>query len=104
MIKGININETKKYVSKLDTDTVNPTYFLLGCLDPVLQANIEDESITFEKSSSDPNEGARALINQNLLRLRVLQFGLKGLENFADAITGEPVVFEAESVIIRGKK
>ena len=104
MIKGININETKKYVSKFDTDTVNPTYFLLGCLDPILQANIEDEAITFEKSSPDPKALATALINQNLLRFRVLQFGIKGLENFADPLTNEPVKFEAESVIVRGKK
>lgn len=103
MITGININETKRYISKFDKDAANPTYFLLGCLDPVLAAHIEDESMTFEKSSPNPNDPVRSTVQEATKRLHILQFGLKGLENFMDPQIKQPVKFVTETFNIKGK-
>jgi len=103
MIKGINPNETKDYVSKLDKDLENPTVWTLGCLDPILQAQIEDESVRFEKSSNDPQDTARAIVNQQILNFKIVQFGLKGVTNFLDPINKTPIKIDPEKYAIKGK-
>lgn len=100
---GINIYETRPYISKLDPDKNNPTIFHIGVLDPILRAHIEDQAAVFEKSSNNPNDPARATINQNMVYINTVKFGLKGMDNFIDPQTKKPVELDTISVSINGK-
>jgi hypothetical protein len=102
-LTGINIFETKRFISKLEKDKENPTVFHLGLLDPILRAEFEDESLIFEKSSSNPNDPAKATIARSGFNIKVVRFGLKGMDNFLDPRTNKPVPFETVSVSIKGK-
>ena len=102
-LTGINIYETKRFVSKLEKDKENPTVFHLGLLDPILRAEFEDESLIFEKSSSNPNDPAKATIARSGFNIKAVRFGLKGMDNFLDPRTKEPMPFETVSVSIKGK-
>ena len=103
MLTGINIYESKPYRSKLDADTSNPTVFNLGLLDSHLRAFIEDQTTSFEFSSKNPKDPAKANINASKRNLMVVKFGLKGLENFIDPRDKKPVKFDTASVPVNGK-
>ncbi|MDD5736683.1 MAG: hypothetical protein PHH20_00135 [Candidatus Omnitrophica bacterium] len=103
MLTGINIYESKPYKSKLETDAGNPTIFNLGLLDSHLRAFIEDQTTSFEFSSKNPKDPAKANINASKRNLMVLKFGLKGLENFLDPRDKKPVKFDTVSVPVNGK-
>lgn len=103
MLTGINIFESKPYTSKLDKDTASPTVFQLGLLDSNLRAFIEDQTTSFEFSSKNPKEAARANINAAKRNLMVVRFGVKGLENFIDPRDGKPVKFDTVSVPVNGR-
>ena len=104
MLTGINIFETKPYTSKLDTDAANPTVFQIGLLDSNLRAFIEDQTTSFEFSSKNPKEPAKANINASKRNLMVVRFGVRGLENFLDPRDGKPVKFDSASMPVNGKK
>ena len=103
MLTGINIYESKPYKSKLETDAGNPTVFNLGLLDSHLRAFIEDQTTSFEFSSKNPKDPAKANINASKRNIMVLKFGLKGLENFLDPRDKKPVKFDTVSVPVNGK-
>ena len=103
MLTGINIYESKPYTSKLDADASKPTVFQIGLLDSMLRAFIEDQTTSFEFSSRNPKESAKANINASKRNLMVVKFGLKGLENFIDPRDGKPVKYDTVSVPVNGK-
>ncbi|MDD5450199.1 MAG: hypothetical protein PHO42_06380 [Candidatus Omnitrophica bacterium] len=100
MITGININETKPYVSKIDPDKNNPTIFQIGVLDPFIRSHIDDQSTNFELSSKNPDDLARANVGLSKRNVLAVKFGLRGLENFADPQTKKAVSFDTVSVSI----
>lgn len=103
MFTGIDINATRKFVSKLDPDANNPTVFHIGVLDPVLRAEIDDESSSYEMSSANPNEKAKVKLNWNKRQINAVKFGLRGMENFLDPQTNKPVEVKFETVHYAGK-
>ncbi len=103
MLTGINIYESKPYKSKFDSDADNSTVFSLGLLDSHLRAFIEDQTTSFEFSSKNPKEPAKANINASKRNLLVVKFGLKGLENFLDPRDNKPVKFDTVSTPVNGK-
>jgi hypothetical protein len=103
MLTGINIYETKPYKSKLDPDKENPSIFHIGMLDSYLRACIEDQTTSFEFSSKNPKDSAKANINASKRNLLVVRFGLKGLDNFLDPRDKKPVKFDSLSVAVSGK-
>ena len=101
MITGININESKKYISKLDPDKTNPTTFQVGVLDVFIRSDIDDQTTTFEISSSkNPNDKAQANINAAKRNIVIVRFGLRGFDNFMDPQTNKPAPFDTVSVSI----
>lgn len=103
MLTGINIYETKPYHSKLDPDKNNPTIFHIGSLDSYLRAYIEDQTTSFEFSSKNPKDPAKANINASKRNLLVVKFGLRGMDNFLDPRDKKPVKFDSVSVSVIGK-
>ena len=103
MLIGIDINATRQYVSKLDPDTTNPTIFHIGVLDPVLRAEIDDESSSYEMSSSNPSDKAKVKLNWNKRQINAIKFGLKGIDNFLDPQTKTPIELKFEKVQYAGK-
>ena len=103
MLTGINIYETKPYNSKLDPDKSNPTVFHVGLLDSHLRAYIEDQTTSFEFSSKNPKDPAKANINASKRNLLVVKFGLKGFDNFLDPRDKKPLKFDTVSTAINGK-
>lgn len=103
MLRGIDINATRKYVSRLDPDKENPTVFHIGALDPVLRAEIDDESSSYEMSSTNPNDKARVKLNWNKRQITAIKFGLKGMDNFLDPQTDKPVEVKFETIQYAGK-
>lgn len=103
MLTGIDINSTRKYVSKLDPDTNNPTVFHIGVLDPVLRAEIDDESSSYEMSSINPNDKAKVKLNWNKRQIMAVKFGIKGMDNFLDPQTNKPIEVKFETIHYAGK-
>jgi len=103
MLTGIDINATRKYISKLDPDRDNPTVFHIGVLDPTLRAEIDDDSSTYEMSSTNPNDKAKVRLNWNKRQITAIKFGLKGIENFLDPQTRKPVDLKFETIRYAGK-
>jgi len=103
MLTGIDINATREHVSKLDTDKENPTVFHIGILDPVLRAEVDDESSTYEMSSTNPNDKAKVRLNWNKRQITAIKFGLKGMDNFLDPQTNKPVELKFDTIHYAGK-
>lgn len=103
MLTGIDINATRKFISKSDPDQNNPTVFRLGVLDPVLRAEVDDESSTYELSSRNPNDKAKVRLNWNKRQITAIKFGLRGLENFLDPQTNKPVELSFDTISYAGK-
>ncbi len=100
-IKGIDIYEERDYVSKFDKDEPK-TLAKLGVLDSRIRAELEDESTSFEISSSEPGDRAKTTLGLNRKAIEVVRFGLRGLENFQDK-DGKPVKFDTISLTKYGK-
>ena len=103
MLTGIDINSTREYVSKLDPDKEHPTVFYIGLLDPVLRAEVDDESSTYEMSSTNPNDKARVRLNWNKRQITAIKFGLRGMDNFLDPQTAKPVELRFDTIQYAGK-
>lgn len=103
MFTGIDINASRKYVSQNDPDKENPTVFLIGSLDPVVRAELEDESSLYEMSSQNPDDKTKVQLNLNKRQMTAVRFGLKGMENFLDPKTLNPVPFKTEKMMYAGK-
>ncbi len=103
-IKGINIYETKDYVSKFDPDKKSPTVWKIGILDSLLKSKLKDIVTTYEVDPAKPDEGrAKTTLNINQSRVEIVRFGLKGFENFLDPKTGKPVKFDTISKASYGR-
>lgn len=100
MLRGININETCKYVSKSDPDPENPTVFQLGVLDSFIVAHIEDQTTEYDFSGETPNvkinAGARAILT--------VKFGIKSIEGLLDPQTSSPIRVTLEKHLIGGRE
>jgi hypothetical protein len=74
----------------------NATVFLLGTLSSLVMSMLADDVASFR------DEGAMTirLADTDVMAARL---GIRGWENFFDD-AGNPVVFETESVVIRGRK
>jgi hypothetical protein len=103
MLTGIDINATRKYVSKLDPDKDNPTIFHIGVLDPALRAEIDDDSSSYEMSSTNPDDKAKVKLNWNRRQITAIKFALKGLDNFWDPVSNKPAVVSFETIKYAGK-
>lgn len=103
MLTGIDVTATRKYVSKLDPDKDNPTVFHIGVLDPALRAEIDDDSSSYEMSSSNPNDKAKVRLNWNKRQITAIKFGLRGMENFLDPQIKKPIEFKCETIRYAGK-
>ena len=101
MFTGINVNETKKITLKCDPDKDNPTYFTVGVLDGSVVSYINDATAAY---TADEIQGEPRLKIDVARRLRLyVKFGLRGIENFKDPVSGSLVAFETETVHIEGK-
>jgi len=103
MLTGIDVTATKKYVSKLDPDKDSPTVFHIGVLDPILRAEIDDDSSSYEMSSTNPNDKAKVKLNWNKRQITAIKFGLKNVENFLDPQTKKAIEFKCETIRYAGK-
>ncbi len=103
MLTGIDINATRKYVSRLDPDKDSPTVFHIGLLDPALRAEVDDESSTYEMSSNNPNDKAKVRLNWNKRQITAIKFGLKGMDNFLDPQTNKPVELKFDTIHYAGR-
>jgi len=103
MLTGIDVTATRKYVSKLDPDKDSPTVFHIGVLDPVLRAEIDDDSSSYEMSSTNPNDKAKVRLNWNKRQITAIKFGLKNVENFLDPQTKKAIEFKCETIRYAGK-
>ena len=103
MLTGIDINSTRQHVSKLDPDKDNPTVFHIGLLDPVLRAEVDDESSSYEMSSTNPNDKAKVRLNWNKRQIMAIKFGLKRMDNFLDPQTKKPMELKFETIHYAGK-
>lgn len=103
MLTGIDVTTTTKYVSKFDLDKDSPTVFHIGVLDPVLRAEIDDDSSSYEMSSTNPNDKAKVKLNWNKRQITAIKFGLKNVENFLDPQTKKPIEFKCETIRYAGK-
>jgi len=103
MLTGIDINSTRQHISKLDPDKNNPTVFHIGLLDPVLRAEVDDESSSYEMSSTNPNDKAKVRLNWNKRQIMAIKFGLKGMDNFLDPQTRKPIELKFETIHYAGK-
>ena len=103
MLTGSDINSTRQHISKLDQDIDNPTVFHIGLLDPVLRAEVDDESSSYEMSSTNPNDKAKVRLNWNKRQIMAIKFGLKGMDNFLDPQTRKPMELKFETIHYAGK-
>lgn len=103
MFTGIDINATRKFTSKFDPDKDNPTVFHIGVLDPVLRAEIDDETSTYQMSSKNPDDDAKIQLGWNKSMILAIKFGLKGLDGFLDPTSRKPIELKFDTIKYAGK-
>ena len=103
MITGINIYDTVDYVSKFDPEKTNPTVFKIGFFDVKIKNWISDKTSDFEFSSKNPEDKAKVVFRVKERNLELVRFGLKGMVNFLDPHTKEPVKFSEVAVSMFNK-
>ena len=101
MIKAIDLNAVRDYISKHDTEEPK-TVWKLGIIDARVRAELEDETTEFEFSSNRPNDKAKTQLKTNARALEIVRYGVKGFENFMDE-AGKPVKFGTETINRHGK-
>lgn len=103
MLTGINIHETRKYVSKRDPDKDNPTLFHVGVLDPFLRSWIEDKCTSIEFSSGGADDPAKGNVLAKKRNILLVKYGVRDIENFLDPQTKAPVKVTIGNTSIGGK-
>ncbi len=103
MLFGININETRSYVSSKDNKEDNPTIFQLGLIDPFLKAHIERKTTTVEFSGKDPDAPVRGNVNSGEKNILIVKYGVRAIENFGDPMTQKAMDVRMDNVSINGK-
>ena len=99
-ITAINISDTKT-ISHPD-DKVNPTIWTIGAVDSRIYGKLNDASLVVGVDPSNPDTDADVKLARNGLAFEVVQFGLKGFENFKDQ-KGD-VAYATEDKVIGAKK
>lgn len=99
MLTGININEVKPYISKLDIQEPK-SKFMIGVLDPAVKAYVEDQTTVYDRDENG-NPKARIMFSQRAYL--TVKFGLRGVENFLDPSTGKPAEFKTEQVFLNNR-
>ncbi len=93
-IQAIDLNETHDYISKYDSGE-SKTVWKLGALDSRIKKQIEDVAWEYEANPNAPGDAtAKASFNIGKTELELVQFGLKGFENFQD--NGRLVYYDTE--------
>jgi len=103
MLTGVNIYETRDYVSKSDPDKENPTVFKIGLLDSQIKGHIIDRISDFEMSSSNPDDNAKVTFRMNERNLQLVKFGVRDVKNLMDPQTKKPVEVKCDTVNKFGK-
>ncbi|MCK5057086.1 MAG: hypothetical protein KAT34_10550 [Candidatus Aminicenantes bacterium] len=103
MITGVNIYETRDYVSKDDPDKEKPTIFKIGLLDSQMKSHILDKVSDFELSSDNPDDDTKINYRTNERNLSLVKFGVKDIENLLDPQTAEPIKIKPDTVNRFGK-
>jgi len=102
LIKAIDLNEVRDYISKHDTGEPK-TVWKLGVLDAHIRAEFEDEISEFEISSQVMKDKAtKTQLKINARALKVVRYGIRGFDNFMDE-TGKPIKFSTETINRHGK-
>lgn len=103
MFKAIDPLAITFYKSPSDPDISNPTVFHIGRLDPALRDYIDGKCMSMEQSGSDKKSSTRKVkINTLQHATMLVQFGLRGIDNFQDA-DGKPVAVALGQTSINGK-
>lgn len=84
MLKGINIKETKEFVSTLDTAEPK-TIFLIGNLTAEAKTRIMSGSVGI---GADGNAIAKVDMGK---AYEIVRVGLKGIKNFGDSVDGKSI-------------
>jgi len=110
---GIDLSETRKYVSELDKDTVtgqrravddpDATVFELGVLDPIARAHVDDSMTRLDYTDGGPSLQASSQINLAGRALEVVRFGLKDVKNLLHPQTKKAVPFKTVERIVKGR-
>ncbi len=103
MITAVNINATRKFVSKYDPSSENPTIFHIGLLDHNLNHYIDEQITNFEIKGKNSSEVAKANYNLSKRNYLVVRFGLKDVENLCDPETNKSVKLDTVSVSVGSK-
>ncbi len=103
MLTGININETRKYVSKRDPDKENPSVFHIGVLDPFLRSWIEDKCTSIEFSSGGADDPTRGNVLAKKRNILLVKYGVRDIENFLDPQVKAPIKVTLGNTSISGK-
>ena len=93
MIVAIDINETREFTLKADTE--DPTVFTIGQLDPTLRAVIEDEAAVFGYAARDGSGSASSSdvkLKNRQRELELVRYGLRNWRNFKNG-KGQDVGF-----------
>ncbi|MFA5316202.1 MAG: hypothetical protein WC369_02120 [Dehalococcoidales bacterium] len=73
-LKGINIGETRNFISKHDQDKEHPTVFKIGILDSIVMSGLLD-ALEFDAQHQ--------IKSKHRYSMELVRFGLKGIENFS---------------------
>jgi hypothetical protein len=97
MITGLTLDEVIRYTSKFD-EGEKPTIWILGMLDAVLLAQIEDEQLLFSVKEGGEGEEAstQTKLKINERNVELVRHGLKGFEVFCDK-DGQEIKYETIS-------
>lgn len=96
-LKSVNSTQTKRHISPKDsvqTEEEGATVFILGSVSGRQRAAIQDASSVMyvEAGRKEPVHAFKG----NAAAIETVKFGLRGLINFHDSVTGEMVAFETE--------
>jgi len=104
-IKGINIYETRDYISRYDPekDGDKATVFTIGLLDKQISNYIKDRSAQYEYVASNPDGEAALSVRPHERNLDIFRFGVRDIKNLIDPQTEKPVRFDTTSISRFGK-
>jgi hypothetical protein len=102
-ITGLTLDETWEYKCA-DDDGDDPTWWILGVIDAVLLAKIEDKLMLFrvggEQADEDGSTETKLKVNER--NIEIVRYGLKGYRNFKDA-EGKEIPFRTVSAVRSGR-
>lgn len=104
MLTGINLAETRDYISRNDPDKQNPTVFKIGVLDAFARSYLQDKAASFDIDTKNPDSApAVANVKDASNKIMTVRLGVKAIENFLDPQTQKPLQFNLVTLHIGGK-